>query len=36
MLRYQETEELETILRGIDNGDQVLDIFKNQIELIYF
>jgi len=36
MIRYQETEELESILRGIENGDQVLDIFKNQIELIYF
>ncbi len=36
MIRYQETEELESILRSIDNGDQVLDIFKNQIELIYF
>ncbi len=36
MIRYQNTEELESKLRGIDNGDSVLDIFKNQIELIYF
>ncbi|PDH42565.1 MAG: hypothetical protein CND83_00935 [Rhodothermaeota bacterium MED-G19] len=36
MLRYQETDELESILRGIENGDQVLEVFKNQIELIYF
>ena len=36
MIRYQETDEFETILRGLDNGDQVVDIFKNQIELIYF
>tara|TARA_Y100000768_G_scaffold12502_1_gene8806 strand:+ start:1861 stop:2340 length:480 start_codon:yes stop_codon:yes gene_type:complete len=36
MIRYQETDEFESILRGLDNGDQVVDIFKNQIELIYF
>ncbi len=36
MIRYQETDELESILRGIENGDQVLEVFKNQIELIYF
>ena len=36
MIRYQETGEFESILRGLDNGDQVVDIFKNQIELIYF
>ena len=36
MIRYQETDELESILRGIDNGDQVIEVFKNQIELIYF
>ena len=36
MIRYQETDEFESLLRGLDNGDQVVDIFKNQIELIYF
>tara|TARA_S200000501_G_scaffold378961_1_gene445466 strand:+ start:1481 stop:1972 length:492 start_codon:yes stop_codon:yes gene_type:complete len=36
MIRYQETNELEGILRGVDNGDNVIDIFKNKIELIYF
>lgn len=36
MIRYQDTESLESILRGIDNGDNVIDIFKNKIELIYF
>ena len=36
MIRYQDTEQFESILRDLDNGDQVVDIFKNQIELIYF
>ncbi len=36
MIRYQDTESLESMLRGIDNGDKVIDIFKNNIELIYF
>ena len=36
MIRYQETEDFESILRGLNNGDEVVDIFKNQIELIYF
>ena len=36
MIRYQDTESLESMLRGIDNGDNVIDIFKNKIELIYF
>ncbi len=36
MIRYQETKDFESILRGLDNGDEVVDIFKNQIELIYF
>ena len=34
MIRYQDTESLESILRGIDNGDNVIDIFKDKIELI--
>ena len=36
MIRYQDTEDLESMLRGIDNGDNVIDVFKNNIELIYF
>ena len=36
MIRYQDTKQFENILRDLDNGDQVVDIFKNQIELIYF
>ena len=36
MIRYQDTDEFENVLRDLDNGDQVVDIFKNQIELIYF
>ena len=36
MIRYQETEEFENKLRGIENGDEVVDVFKNQIELLYF
>lgn len=36
MIRYQDTESLESMLRGINNGDNVIDIFKNNIELIYF
>ena len=36
MIRYQDTEQFESILRDLQNGDQVVDIFKNQIELIYF
>ena len=36
MIRYQDTESLESMLRGIDNGDNVIEVFKNNIELIYF
>ena len=36
MIRYQDTNELEGMLRGVDNGDNVIEIFKNNIELIYF
>ena len=36
MIRYQDTDEFENVLRELENGDQVVDIFKNQIELIYF
>ena len=36
MIRHQDTEALESMLRGIDNGDNVIDVFKNNIELIYF
>ena len=36
MIRYQDTESLEGILRGIDNGDNVVEIFKDKIDLIYF
>ena len=36
MIRYQDTDEFENFLRDLDNGDEVVDIFKNQIELIYF
>ena len=36
MLRYQDTESLESMLRSAIDGDDVVDIFKNKIELIYF
>tara|TARA_B100001287_G_scaffold147387_1_gene124126 strand:- start:448 stop:993 length:546 start_codon:yes stop_codon:yes gene_type:complete len=36
MIRYQDTESLEGMLRGIDNGDNVVEIFKDKIDLIYF
>ncbi|MEL0009194.1 MAG: hypothetical protein VW741_04920 [Flammeovirgaceae bacterium] len=36
MIRYQDTDEFENILRGLENGDEVINAFKNQIELIYF
>tara|TARA_B100000902_G_scaffold399740_1_gene472214 strand:- start:3480 stop:3959 length:480 start_codon:yes stop_codon:yes gene_type:complete len=36
MIRYQDTDEFESILRSLENGDDVVDIFKNRIELIYF
>lgn len=36
MIRYQDTDEFENILRGLENGDEVINVFKNQIELIYF
>ena len=36
MIRYQDTDEFENVLRELESGDQVVDIFKNQIELIYF
>ena len=36
MIRYQDTETLESMLRGIDNGDNVVEIFKDKIDIIYF
>ena len=36
MIRYQDTETLESMLRGIDNGDNVVEIFREKIDLIYF
>ena len=36
MIRYQDTDEFESILRDLENGDEVINVFKNQIELIYF
>lgn len=36
MIRYQDTDEFESILRSLENGDDVVDIFKNRIELTYF
>ena len=35
MIRYQETEAFENAVRNI-NAESVLDIFKNQIKLLYF
>ena len=36
MLRYQDTEALESMLRDVVDGDDVVDVFKNKIELLYF
>ncbi len=36
MIRFQETDDFETILRDIDDADEVVNIFNNKIELIYF
>lgn len=36
MIRYQDTDEFENLLRVLESGDDVVDVFKNQIELIYF
>ena len=36
MIRYQDTDEFENVLRELESGDDVVDVFKNQIELIYF
>ena len=36
MIRYQDTEELERILRGIDNGNNVVEVFKEKVEILYF
>ena len=36
MIRYQDTETLESMLRGINSGDNVIEIFKEKIDLIYF
>ena len=36
MIRYQETEEFENKLRGIENGDEVVDVFKNEIGILFF
>lgn len=35
MIRYQETETFENAVRNI-NAESVLDIFKNQVKLLYF
>ena len=35
MIRYQETEAFENAVRNI-NAESVLDIFKNQVKLLYF
>ena len=36
MIRYQDTEVLESMLRDVVDADDVVDIFKNKIELLYF
>ena len=36
MIRYQDTDEFENVLRNLETGDEVVDVFKNKIELLYF